>query len=80
MNNGKDRLYAAAMIRKLRYAGVAMLVLILAAELFISMHAYFPFADWFAFNAVCGLLSAFVLVAVARLLASVIRRRDDYYD
>jgi len=73
-------LYQPLNRRRLKIFGIALALLTLAAEPFVHWHAYFGFADVFGFNAVSGLVATIVLIVLALLLATVLRRPENYYD
>lgn len=79
-DKAKHWLYREENRRKLRTAGVVVVILSVIAELLITLHPYFAIADFFAFHAVFGFISCVLLVLFARLLGTLIKRRDDYYD
>ena len=76
----KHWLYREENRSKLWKASAMILALTLGAELFIHVHAYFPIADFFGFQAIYGFLSCVGMVVFAKVLGLVIKRRDDYYD
>jgi len=73
-------LYRPRTLSRLRTWGVGLLVAVVVAELFVTLHPHFGFAGWFAFNAVFAFVSCVAMVLSARLLGRFVRRRDDYYD
>jgi hypothetical protein len=73
-------LYQPESRRKLRIAGIVVLVFIVIVEIFVPMPAYFPVANFSGFNAVYGFLSGLALVLIARLLVVLLKRGEDYYD
>lgn len=56
-------------------------LLLLEIPLLIShaRHGYFKIDGWFAFYAVLGLVSCFLVVFVARGIGKLIRREDSHY-
>ncbi len=76
----KHWLYREENLPKLWKAGFVVLALIVIGEVFIHLHAYFPIAEFFGFNAVYGFLSCVIMVVFAKGLGKFIKRKDDYYD
>lgn len=81
----KHWLYREENLRKLWYIQIAILVLAIIPEFFIHHHAYFEdqgikvdsragFYAWYGFTT-CA-----IMVIAAKILAVVLKRRDDYYD
>lgn len=73
-------LYESQNRRWLKRLLYVLVLLVLVAELFIHRHAYFDFAAFFAYNALSGLVATLLLIAVALILRSLLRRPEDYYD
>jgi hypothetical protein len=67
-------------IRLLRRVGIAMLALIVAADLVVAQVPHFGVDASVAFNAWYGFSACAVLMAVAKYLGALLARRDDYYD
>ena len=67
-------------IRKLWIAFIAVLVATVAAELFIAHEAHFGIDGTAGFHAWYGFASCAVMIAVAKLLGLLLKRRDDYYE
>lgn len=61
-------------------AFIAVLVLTVAAQLFVDSHPHFAVEGLFAWNALYGFLACAVLILVAKALGLIFKRRDDYYD
>jgi len=59
---------------------VAILAATVIAELFIERHGYFGLDQLFAFNAWFGFLACVALVAFAKVLGTLLKRSDTYYD
>ena len=59
---------------------IAVLAATVAAQLFIDSHPHFAVERLFAWNALYGFLACAALILVARSLALLLKRRDDYYD
>ena len=85
LDKQKHWLYREENRRKLWLIQIAILALAIVPEFFIHHHAYFEahgiqvdarpgFYAWYGF-ATCA-----VMVVVAKILAFVLKRRDDYYD
>lgn len=69
-----------ATIRGLWAAFIAILVLVVAADLIIDHRGKFGVDGSIGFYAWYGFLSCVVLILGARLLAVLLKRRDDYYE
>ena len=67
-------------IRLLWRAFIGVLALTLAAELFVTQHAYFGIDGSFGFNAWFGFLACAALILFAKGLGAFLKRSDDYYD
>jgi hypothetical protein len=67
-------------IRKLWIGFIAVLVLIVLAELAIKRHTITAIDAIFAFNAWYGFAACVALILGARLLGTLLKRRDDYYE
>jgi len=67
-------------IRKLWLALIAVLVLLVAAELVFPHHGHFGFDGLFGFSAALGFGACVVLVVVAKSLSVFLKRPDTYYD
>ena len=76
---GRHRLERPRMIRRL-WAGFALaLAASIAAELLVPVEGRFGIDGSFAFDAWYGFGACIALVAVAKLLGLLLRRRDTYY-
>ena len=60
--------------------GIALLVLLLGAETLVHRHPHFQAEGSFAFFALLGAGAVIALALLARLLGSLLRRGEDYYD
>ncbi len=67
-------------VKRLLYAFYAALVVLVASELFIHKHPYFPWEHFFSFFAVYGFVSCVLLIFIAKVLRLIVMRREDYYD
>lgn len=67
-------------IRKLWWLFSALLVALVAAQIFIKVKGYFTIDGWFGFGAAFGFLSCAIMVVAAKLLGYVLKRPEDYYD
>lgn len=67
-------------IRALWTGFVAVLVLVVLSDLFIHAHAAFRIDGTFGFYAWYGLATCIAMIAVAKLLALLLKRPDTYYD
>lgn len=80
MNEQRHWLYRPATIARLIAWGVGALLVVVLAELFVTLYQHFAFTGWFGFHAVFGFASCVLMVLVARGLARVLKRRADYYE
>lgn len=69
-----------ATIRRLWIGFIAVLVLTVLAELFVSPVAHFSVERLFGFNAWFGFLACAALIFGAKAIGLVLKRRDDYYE
>ncbi len=67
-------------MKALRGTGCFLLLMSVCAEALIELHAHFGIADFLGFNAVFGFFCCVLIIALTRLLGSVIKRKQDYYD
>ena len=67
-------------IRRLWVGFAVVLALTVLAQAVVPIKSYFGIDDWPGFAAVFGFLSCVLMVLLAKLLGSVLKRRDDYYD
>ena len=67
-------------VRKLWIALIAVLLLLLAAQLVYPIHGNFALDDIFGFGAWVGFGACVVLVFVAKLLSVFLKRPDTFYD
>jgi hypothetical protein len=67
-------------IRKLWVAFIAVLVATVGAELFIAHESHFGIDGTFGFHAWYGFASCAALIAFAKLLGLLLKRRDNYYE
>ncbi len=67
-------------VRRLRIGFFIALVLVLIAEAFVEMHGEFHVEHFYGFYAVYGFISYVVLIFVAKLLRTLLMRKEDYYD
>jgi len=67
-------------IRLLWRGFVAILVVVVLAELLVERHSIVGIDGWFGFGAWFGFLSCIVLVFLAKAVGLVLKRPDDYYD
>ena len=80
MNARKHWLVQPKNIALLWRVFIAVLALTVLAGQFVHPHASFAFAGWFGFNAAFGLVSCVLMILVARVLGSLLKRRDTYYE
>lgn len=69
-----------ATIRKLWTGFSIVLLLTLAAQLFISIHDYFVVDGVFGFHAFYGFFSCVAMVVFAKLLGLLLKRPESFYD
>ena len=67
-------------IRRIWIIFSAVLVATVLAQVFIKVKGYFGVDGWFGFAAGFGFLSCAVMVLVAKVLAVILKRPDNYYD
>ncbi|MFQ5653162.1 MAG: hypothetical protein ACE5GW_00345 [Planctomycetota bacterium] len=67
-------------IRRLWYAGYAVLALLAIADLFIHPHASFVIDGTFGFYMWYGFVMCVGMVLFAKALGVFMKRRDTYYD
>lgn len=81
MNDDKTHwLTKPSTIRKLWWGFSAVLMLTVAAQLFIYVKGYFVVDGWFGFGAIYGFAACLVMVLVAKALGFVLKRNESYYD
>ena len=66
-------------LRRLWYGFLAVLLIVVLAELVVHRHVVFGVDGIFGFNAAFGFLACVGLVAFAKLLGVVLKRPDTYY-
>ena len=76
----KHWLYTEEGLRKVWRIGIFILAVTVLAEWFVVLHPHFSVEKVFAFHALYGFLTCVAMVIFARLLAYLVKRRDDYYD
>ncbi len=59
---------------------IGILVVVIAAELFVEYGHYFGFERVFGFAGWLGFLACVGMVMFAKLLGFLLKRPDDYYD
>ncbi len=69
-----------AVIRKLWIMLYVVCGLTVVAEFFAHRHPHFGFDAFFGFNAVLGFVSCAALILFSKLVALVLKAREDYYD
>ena len=68
-----------ATIRLLWRIFIAVLAVLVLAQVFIYVKGYFGIDGWFGFGAVFGFMSCLAMVLVAKALGWVLKRPADYY-
>jgi hypothetical protein len=80
-NNDDDHwLVRESTIRLLWIVSVAVLAILVLADLLVEHHAHFGLDRTFGFNAWFGFASCVALVLIAKLLGLILKRPDTYYD
>ena len=59
---------------------LAVLAVTVLAELAVSLHPHFEVEALFGFHALYGFFACLAMIAVAKGLGALLRRRDDYYE
>jgi hypothetical protein len=67
-------------IRKLWILLYAVCGLLIIPDFFTHRHSYFGFDGYFAFFALLGFVSCAVLILFSKLVALVLKVKEDYYD
>jgi hypothetical protein len=67
-------------IRKLWIFLYAVCGLLIIPDFFTHRHSYFGFDGCFAFFAILGFVSCAVLILFSKLVALVLKVKEDYYD
>lgn len=80
MNQPQHWLYRPELVPRLWTWGAAVLLVLVLAELFVSLYGHFGFADWFGFHALYGFASCVAMVFIARAFGRMVRRREDFYE
>ena len=69
-----------ATIKLLWRVFIAVLAVLVLAQVFIYIKGYFGVDGWFGFGVVFGFLSCLAMVLVAKGLGLFLKRPEDYYD
>jgi len=80
MNREPHWLVRLSTIRVLWRVFAAVLLASVLAQLAVHVHAEFGVGGRFGFYAVYGFLSCVAMVLFAKLLGTLLKRRDTYYD
>lgn len=67
-------------VRLLWRVFIVILALTVLAQLVIKVKGYFGLDSWFGFAAVFGFLACVAMVLLAKLLGTVLKRDEHYYD
>ncbi|RJX28323.1 MAG: hypothetical protein C4531_12095 [Desulfurivibrio sp.] len=67
-------------IKKLWILLYIVCVLTVIPDFFTDRHAYFGFDGYFGFFALLGFISCAVLILFSKLVALVLKTKEDYYD
>ena len=76
----KHWLVRPSTIKLLWRGGLAVLALLVAADLFMTPHPLFNIDGSFGFYSWYGLLVCFGMILFAKLLGMFLKRKDSYYD
>lgn len=79
MNSKNHWLDEPRNVKRLWRGFLALLAVVVAAELLITLHPHFAIDALPAFHAVYGFLACAVMIVVARLLGLLLKRPDAYY-
>lgn len=79
MNSKNHWLDEPRNVKRLWRGFLALLAVVVAAELLITLHPHFAIDALPAFHAVYGFLACAVMIVVARLLGLLLKRPDTYY-
>jgi hypothetical protein len=66
-------------VKRLWRGFLALLAVVVAAELLITLHPHFGIDALPAFHAVYGFVACAVMIVVAKLLGLLLKRPDTYY-
>jgi len=66
--------------KRIRIAFFGFLAVLLILDFFVHKHGHFSWETAPAFFAVYGFVAYVVLIALAKLLRRVVKRKEDYYD
>ncbi|MBU0967937.1 MAG: hypothetical protein KKC76_20510 [Proteobacteria bacterium] len=67
-------------IKKLWILLYVVCVLTIVPDFFTDRHAYFGVDGYFGFFALLGFISCAVLILFSKLIALVLKTKEDYYD
>jgi len=67
-------------VRRLWRAFLALLAVVVAAELVIALHPHFEVESLPAFHAAYGFLACAAMIVVAKALGMLLKRPDTYYE
>jgi hypothetical protein len=67
-------------IKVLWIVGLAVLAVLVYADIYLTPHPHFGIDGTFGFHAWYGLLTCIAMVLVAKFLGKFIGRKDTYYD
>lgn len=67
-------------IKKLWILLYVVCVLTIVPDFFTQRHAYFGVDGYFGFFALLGFISCAVLILFSKLIALVLKTKEDYYD
>lgn len=66
-------------IRRLWGIFILVLALTVVAQVFVPVHGHFGIDDTFGFNAWYGFTTCIGMIAVSKVLAIFLKRKDTYY-
>ena len=79
MNNFSDGKHRSNRLRPWWIGFGLLLALSLLADVFIEHHSHFGFEDYFGFYAGYGFGAGIVVMAIAKVVAIFLRRKESYY-
>jgi len=79
MSNSQHWLDKPENLRKLWHIFIFVLILTVVAGLFVDLHPHFEIESWFGFYAVASFVACLVMVLLAKLIALLLKRPENYY-
>ena len=78
-DQSEDLLSQPKTIRRLWQFCIVVLALTVLAQLVFDIKGYFYIDGWFGFGAAYGFLCCLLMVLLAKLLGSLVKRPENYY-